>query len=133
MPITYTIRSTVTVPGLATLPADPPVLITGTSAVEFEQTINSGATVEIDTGTIVASKIVAVVLNSSVTNMTLNTNAVDASGGQSFALLVGKSVEWDTSQLPLIANPVSVNVTKLFMINGGAKATVFRAGFLLAL
>lgn len=129
MTIAHTWTNTVKVPGLATLPADPPVVITGDYAVDVEQSVGAGATVEIDVGSITVAKVQSLVLHSDQVSVTVNTNAADASGGETFALGAAKAIGWNTSLN--YANPITVDITKFFVTNAGAKATVFRAGFLL--
>jgi len=128
MAITWTVQSTIKVPGLATLPSDAAVLITGDAEQVFEKDVLAGQTVELDFGSVDKTKIVALVFHSSLVGLTVNTNAVDATGGNAFVLGAAKAVEWDNT-LPN-ANPITQNVTKLFLINVGAKTTVFRGGFL---
>lgn len=129
MAISHVWTNTVKVPGLATLPADPPITITGDYAVDVEQAVAPGATAEIDVGTVIAAKIQSMVIHSDQVSVTVNTNASDGSGGQTFALGAAKALGWNNSLA--FANPVSVDITKFFVTNAGAKLTTFRAGFLL--
>jgi hypothetical protein len=128
--ISHVWTNTVKVPGLSTLPADAPVTIVGASAVDVETAVAAGATVEVDVGTINIAKVVSLVMHSDQVNVTVNTNAVDGSGGQSFALGAAKGFGWNNA-LPN-PNPVTIDINKFFVTNTGAKATTFRAGFLLS-
>lgn len=130
MAITYTWKNTVTVPGLAALPADPALLITGDYGVEIEKDVPAGATnVEVDIGSVDKTKIACVVINADKAAMDVYTNAADGTGGQHFALSANKSVAWHDQMT--YANPITVNVTKVFANNSAIVAGVIRIGFLL--
>ncbi len=128
MAVTWTITNSVKVPGLANLPSDAPTLVTGDNENVFDKDVLAGQTVEIDFGSVDFTKMVAWIFHSSLTGLTVNTNDVAASGGNSFVLGAAKAVAWDNTQI--VTNPITHNVTKLFLINVGAKTTVFRGGFL---
>lgn len=128
MAVTWTIATTAKVPGLANLPTDAAILVTGNAEQVFDVNVNAGQTVELDFGSVDKTKIAGYVFHSSLSACTLNTNAVDASGGNTFALAAAKAIEWDNTLTS--ASQITQNVTKLFVINTGAKATVFRGGFL---
>ncbi len=128
MAVTWTISTIAKVPGLASLPTDAAVLITGDNENVFDIDVAAGVTKELDFGSVDKTKIVAYVFHSSAAAVTLNTNDVAASGGNSFALTAAKAIEWDNTQV--VASQITQNVTKLFIINTGAKTTTFRGGFL---
>ncbi len=129
MAINHTWRTTVTVPGLATLPTDAAVVISGDTAIDFEKSVVAGTVAEIDVGEIDLTKLVSFVMHSTLVDLPVSTNAADASGGQEIDLKAGKAYGWYTSIG--FANPVTDNITKLFLDNTlGAKDTVFRCGFL---
>jgi hypothetical protein len=125
----HTWKTSVTVPGLSTLPADPPVVLTGDNSVDVSLLVSAGTTAEIDVGTIDLTKVVSFVLHSTQVAVTVNTNDVAAAGGQSIALGAAKALGWNNTMT--LATPLTENISKFFVINGGAKDTVFRAGFLL--
>jgi hypothetical protein len=128
MAITWTVTTIAKVPGLASLPVDGAVSLAGDNEVAFEFEVAAGVTKEVDFGSIDKTKIVAYIFHSSVTAVTTNTNAVDASGGNTFALTAAKAIEWDNTQV--VSSQITQNVTKIFVINTGAKTTVFRGAFL---
>src|SRR5437868_6525883 len=115
MAIVWTSQQIVKIPGLANLPVDGAIQLTGDSEQVYEKDVLAGQTVELDFGSIDKTKIVSYAFHSSVVNCTLNTNAVDASGGNSFALVAAKAIEWDNT-LP-VASQITQNITKLFFIN----------------
>ena len=130
--VTHTWTTKVSVPGLSQLPADSPLAIAGDYAVEVEKSLNPGDTsIEIDVGSIDKTKIQSVVLNADQVAMEIFTNAADGTGGQHFSLAANKSIAWN-NQIPNQINPITVNITKFFLNNPGAKIGVFRAGFLLS-
>ncbi len=116
--------------GLPTLPADLPVTITGNESIEFEASVGAATTTELDCGSIDRTKVVSFVLHSSAVNVTVNTNSANAVGGQTFDLTAAKGTGWNNTMS--FANPLSVDVTALFIINAGTVATTFRGSFLLA-
>jgi len=130
--VTHTWTTKVSVPGLATLPADNPVAVTGDYAVEIEKPLNPGDTsIEVDVGTIDKTKIVSVVLNADLVAMEVYTNAADGAGGQNFSLAANKSIAWN-NQIPNQVNPITASITKFYLNNPGAKQGTFRAAFLMA-
>jgi hypothetical protein len=128
MAIVWTVTTIAKVPGLANLPTDAAITLTGDNEISFEFDVAAGVTKEVDFGSVDKTKIVSYVFHSSITSVTLNTNAVDATGGNTFALTAAKAIEWDNTQV--VASQITQNVTKLFVINTGAKTTVFRGAFL---
>jgi hypothetical protein len=122
-------KQTITVPGLSALPADPSITISGNYSQEVDQVVAPGTTVEVDVGTIVAAKIVSMVLNSDQVNVTINTNASNGSGGDTISLGAAKTLSWNNTLT--FAVPINHDITKFFITNGAAKATNFRAGFLM--
>lgn len=107
--------------------ADPPLVITGDAEVNASTIVNPSETAEVDVA-VTVSKIVSGFINTTQ-NATVNTNAADATGGQSFSMVAGKSVAWNNSMTG--SNPFTPNITKFYVINAGTKALTFRAGFLL--
>jgi hypothetical protein len=129
--VTHTWSTKVTIPGLTALPADAPLAVTGDYAVEVEQAVVAGATnVEIDVGTIVASKIQSIIINADLAAMDIYTNDAAGSTGQHFALAANKSVAWN-NQIPNQTNPITVNISKFFANNASVKAGTIRVGILL--
>jgi len=128
MAVTWTVATVTKVPGLANLPTDTPITLTGDNEIAFDLNVDAGATKELDFGSIDRTKLVAYVFHSSASAVTLNTNAVDATGGNSFSLPAAKAIEWDNTLTS--ASQITQNVTKLFIINVGAKTTIFRGAFL---
>ncbi len=129
MAITHTWKTSVTVPGLATLPTDAAVVISGDTATDFEKVVPAGTVAEIDCGEIDLLKLVSFVFHSTAVDLPVSTNAADATGGQEIDLKAGKAYGWYTSIG--FSNPITDNITKLFLDNTlGAKDTIFRCGFL---
>jgi hypothetical protein len=130
--VTHTWKTTVSVPGLTSLPADAPVPVTGDYAVEVEVAVAAGATsVELDVGSIDKTKIVSVVINADLAPMDIFTNAADGTGGQHFVLAANKSVAWNNTFLSTFPLPVTNSITKFFLNNASLKAGIFRAAFLM--
>lgn len=131
MAITHTYTTTVKVPGLPSLPTDTPVAITGDYGVEIELTCPNGQTTSVTIGTLDRTKFASLVLNSDF-NVTCNTNAANASGGQTVALAAKKSYYWhtglDQTAFPM---PISADISAFYIINAGASVATFRAGFAL--
>jgi hypothetical protein len=130
--VTHTWTTTVKVPGLTSLPADAPLLVTGDYAVEVEIAVAAGATnVEVAVGAVTASKIQSVIINADKAPMDVYTNDAAGSTGQHFALQANKSVAWN-NQLPNQTNPItSSTVTAFYCNNASVTAGTFRAAFLL--
>lgn len=129
MAISHTWTTSVKVPGLATLPSDGAVVVTGDYAIDLEAPVAAGATVELDVGTITLSKIQSLILHSDQVNVTVNTNDVSGTSGQTIDLGAAKAIGWNnTLSFP---NPLTSDISKFFVTNNGSKSTTFRAGFLL--
>lgn len=130
--ITHTWTSSIKVPGLPTLPADAPLVITGDYSVEVEIDVDAGAvSQEIDIGSVDKTKILSLVMNATVA-MDVYTNAAGGTGGQHFALAAKKSLGWNnTLDSVLFPMPISDNITKFFLNNAGVAAGTFRASFLM--
>jgi hypothetical protein len=130
--VTHTWTSSIRVPGLPTLPADAPVVITGDYAVEVEIDVAAGAAdIPVAIGTVDKDKIVSMVLNASVA-MDVYTNSVGGSPGQYFPLGAKKSVGWNnTMDSNLFPLPITDSITEFYLNNSGAAAGVFRASFLM--
>ncbi len=116
--------------GLPSLPSDLPVTITGNEAVEFEAIVPAASTTQLDVGTIDRTKVVSFIMHSTVTGVTVNSNAVDATGGQTFDLSAAKGDGWNNTMT--FSNPITSDISALFVINADAKQTTFRASFLLS-
>lgn len=130
--LTYTWKNTVTVPGLPSLPADAPVLITGDYAAVVEIAVAAGATdVLVTVGTIDYDLIQCIVINADLAAMDIYTNDVAGSGGQHFALAANKSVAWHNQMPSNVTNPITTDITKFYANNAGTKAGVLRVGVLL--
>ncbi len=116
-------------PSGPSFPSDAPVTITGNLSVEFDATVTAGTTLQLDCGSIDRTAVVSYGMHSSEVSVTVNSNAADATGGQTFALGAAKADGWNNTMS--FANPITDNITALFIINAGAKDTKFRASFLL--
>ena len=128
--VTHKWTTSVAVPGLATLPADAPLLVTGDYAVEVEVAVGAGATnVEVDVGTIVYTKIQSIIINADKAPMDVYTNAADGTGGQHFVLAANKSLCWNVNQT--FTNPITTNITKFYGNNASLTAGILRIGVLL--
>ncbi len=128
--VSHTWSTKVAVPGLTSLPADAPLVVTGDYAVEVEVAVAAGATnVEVDIGSIDKTKIASVVLNADKAAMSIFTNAADGSGGQDIELAANKSLAWNNQST--FTNPITANITKFFANNPGIVAGTFRAAFLM--
>ncbi len=126
--ITWTIKTSVAVPGLGSQSTDQTVTVVGDSEVVFSHDVSPGATVTLTFGAIDYTKVIAMLFFSSGEGLTINTNALDASGGDSFSVSAGKAIEWDNTQS--VATLLSANVTALYLINAGTKIAAARVGFL---
>jgi hypothetical protein len=132
MAVLHTWTTSVKVPGLNSLPADAPVLVSGDYAVEVEIAVGAGATnVEVDVGSIDKTKIQSIIINADKAPMDLYTNAADGTGGQHFVLAANKSIAWNTNLVPQYANPITQNITKFFANNASLVAGILRVGVLL--
>ncbi len=126
--ITWTIRTSVAVPGLGTQATDQTVTVVGDSEVVFSHDVSPGSTVTLSFGTIDYTKVVAMLVYSAVEGLTINTNALDASGGDSFVVSAGKAIEWDNTQsVPIL---LTNDVDALYLINSGTKIAAARVAFL---
>lgn len=130
--VSHVWKTTIAVPGLSTLPSDPPVTVTGDYAVEVEVAVNAGATnVEVDIGTIDKTKIQSIVINADKAAMDVYTNDAAGSTGQHFALAANKSIAWNINLLPNQTNPISANITKFFGNNASIVNGTLRVGILM--
>ena len=130
--VTHVWSTSVKVPGLSTLPTDPPLTVSGDYAVEVEIAVGAGATnVEVDVGSIDKTKIQSIIINADKAAMDIYTNAADGTGGQHFALAANKSLSWNVNQLPTFTNPITQNITKFFANNAQPVAGILRVGVLL--
>jgi hypothetical protein len=127
----WTIKTSVAVPGLGTQTTDQTVTLNGDSEVVFQKDVPAGSTASLTFGSLDFTKMSGVLLNSVGEGLTINTNAADATGGNSFSLTAGKAIEWDNTQTG--ANIITHNVTALFFINAGTKTATAKVGFLMSL
>ena len=131
--VTHTWTTSVKVPGLASLPADAPLLVNGDYAVEVEIAVNAGAAnVEVDVGSIDRTKIQSIIINADKAPMDVFTNAADGTGGQHIVLAANKSIAWNVNLLPQQTNPISANITKFFGNNASLVNGTLRIGVLLS-
>jgi hypothetical protein len=131
MAITWTVKTSVLVPGLGSQTTDQTVTVTGDAEQVFSKDIPAGTTTSLTFGSVDFTKVVALLLNSTGEALTINTNASDATGGNSFTLSAGKAIEWDNTQS--VSSLLTHNVTALYFINAGTKTATAKVGFLLNL
>lgn len=131
MAIIWTVKTSVLVPGLGSQTTDQTVTVPGDAEQVFSKDIPAGTTASLTFGSIDYTKVVAMLLNSTGESLTINTNAANASGGNSFSLSAGKAIEWDNTQS--VGNLLTANVTALYFINAGTKTATAKVGFLLNL
>jgi hypothetical protein len=130
--VTHTWIRTVSVPALPTLPADPPLTVSGDYSIEVEKLIPAGTvSMEIDVGTIDYTKIQSMVMNADQANMDIYTNAATGTGGQHFSLSANVTLAWNI-QVPAQVNPVTVAISKFFCNNATANNGTFRAAFVMS-
>jgi hypothetical protein len=132
MAITHAYSNRVTIPGLPSLPADPPLNILGNYETTIDEVCNATATTEIDIGTVAFTSLVSLVFNSTGPCV-INTNAVPiGTVGQTFTLAASKTFFWNNALDPVsFPNPLTKNVSKLYIVNAGANSLTFRGGILL--
>lgn len=104
--------------------------IVGSNKFVEKVTVPAGATVEIDCGTLDFSKFVSLFFSCDKA-VTMDTNALGGSGGQSIALAANKAYGWN-NLMPTV-NPITVNITKIFVTNAGIADATFKADILLDL
>jgi hypothetical protein len=128
--VTHTFKTSVTVPGLPAMPADPAVVVTADSAVEYEVDVPAGTTVTMAIPTITKTDIYSMILNADKAALNVTTN--DPSG-QLFALAKNASVFWHNQlNVDLFPNPISTStITEFIIANPGTVNAVFRCSFLL--
>lgn len=114
--------------GTATLNDSYDVL--GSNEFNEKVTIPAGATAEIDCGSLAFATMVSLFL-SSTQSAEVNTNAADGAGGQTITLEANKGFAWNNTFSG--SNPITANITKIFVTNNGTKDATFRAGFLMDL
>jgi hypothetical protein len=106
--------------------ADPPLVIVGDAESNFSLLVDPSTTGEVDV-VIPVDKMVSGFISADQP-VTVNTNAADATGGQSIPLAGGRTLAWnDTTG----TNPFTPTITKVFVINAGTKVATVRGGFLL--
>jgi hypothetical protein len=107
--------------------ADPPLVIVGDAESNFSTIVAAGETAEVDIPITVAN--IQSGFITATKDVTVKTNAADASGGQTIVVPAGKSVAWNNTQTTV--NPFTPNITKFFIHNAGSLASTVRGGFLL--
>lgn len=130
----------------AAVTADPALTVSGSAEVNIggatsksplsgPGVIAPGTTVEID-APMTVSKLKSLFLSSDQP-VTVYTNAADGTGGQVLPIAGTKagqpSITWNAIDLPAVACPLTVNVTKFFVTapSSNTAAATFRAGFIL--
>lgn len=131
MAVTHAWTLTVKPSGLPTLPADAASTISGDFSIDIDETVLAGATKQVFDGSIDTAKMVSWVMHSTVASTTVNTNASNGAGGQSFALGAAKATGWNNTLN--FSNTLTIDVTGMWVINSDSKDTVFRASFLMSL
>ena len=91
--------------------------------------VGIGDVVEVDVVITVAN--IASFFMESDQPMRVRTNS-ETSPSQSFELAAKKALGWNNLNIPpSLTNPLTTNITKLFLYNEGTKVANFQAGFLL--
>jgi hypothetical protein len=119
--------------GLPALPADAASTITGDFSVDIDETVLAGATTQVFSGSINHTQIISYVLHSTQVSTTINTNSSNGAGGQTFALNADKAQGWNNTTMPGITNPVTTDITGIWVVNAATKDTVFRGSFLVSI
>jgi hypothetical protein len=138
--LTHVWKTTVSVPGLPSLPGDDPITITGDVDTPISTDVPAGQVGHIAGLSIDKTKVNSLVLQSSgtglTTDVTVSTNANDSPlVGDVFVMAPKKSVGWhnqmDQALFPL---PITHNITDIFIDNTlGTVTANFRGAFLLSL
>lgn len=130
--VSHVWKTSVTVPGLSTLPTDPPVTVSGDYAVEVEVAVPAGTTsLHVAVGTILRANVISLVINADKAPMDIYTNAADGTGGQHIALVANKSLSWNnTLDATAFPNPLTQNISGFWINNASAVAGTFRAAFI---
>ena len=138
--LTHTWKSTVSVPGLPTLPGDDPVVISGDVDTPISIDVPAGQVGHIAGLSIDKTKIQSLVLQSSgtglTTDVTVSTNVEDSPAvGDVFVLAPKKSIAWHNElDLSLFPLPITHNITDIYNDNTlGSVSACFRGAFLLSL
>jgi len=104
--------------------------ILGSNEFNEKISIPAGATAEMDCGSLPYAKMVSLFLTIDQ-NADVYTNAADGTGGQHISLTANKAYGWHN--LMVGSNPITANITKIYVTNRGTKTATFRAGFLMNL
>ena len=115
--------------GGAALAGDP-LIILGSNEFNESISIAAGQTAEIDCGSLAFGKMVSLFLVATGA-VEVDTNALGGAGGQVINLAANKAYSWNNT-MPT-SNPVTANITKIFVINSGIVTVTFKAGILLDL
>ncbi len=107
--------------------ADTQVILGST---EFEQSIGvgAGATEEMDCGALPYLKMKSLFFSSDQ-DVTIETNAANHSGGQEIILAAKVAFAWNVT-MPT-TNPITADITKIFVTNAGSKAATFNVRVLM--
>jgi hypothetical protein len=92
--------------------------ITADAEVAFDGSIPASTTQEIDIAFKITEIKSLVILAGAA--LTVNTNAANAAGGQSFVMAAGSAVFWKNTDTT--TNPITVDVTKVYAINAALTA-----------
>jgi len=103
-------------------------VILGSDEKNVKIQIAAGTTAEVDCAGLPFAKMVSLFMVSDVA-VVVKTNAADASGGQEIDLAAKKAYGWKNTDPT--ANPITANITKLFITNPGVSVASFYAAFLL--
>ena len=129
--------------GTAVVPGST-VTISGDSEFNEKISLTYGQTAEIDCGALAFADMVSLFMVCNG-NVSVNTNASDGAGGQTILVSKNSAYAWNNTQP--VANPITANITKIFVTwddvnatnadkanaDGSAKAVTFRCGILLSL
>ena len=112
----------------AAVMADPPLIILGDSEANAGIQVPANTTIEIDI-TVAFANIVSFFFTLDQGG-TVNTNASDGTGGNTFTLVAGVSKSWNNT-ITGVTNPITINITKIFVHNSSSTKTAnFKAGIL---
>lgn len=111
--------------------ADPPLVLTGNDESNIAAQVAAGETLHIANLDIQKANIVSMFLTCDQ-QVTVATNESTPSSpplGNTFTVPAKKSISWNNTQV--VANPITKNITDIYVTNSGATVANFRAGFLL--
>ena len=106
-------------------------VIVGSNEFNQKVTVPAGSTVEVDCGQIKIANVASFFLTADQP-CTVDTNAADAAGGQEISLsTANRAYAWSTNEPT--PNPLTSDITKIYVTNDSSKDATFRAGFLMNL